>query len=108
MGSVLNKILKLMDLRFTYEHLMCDAFNAKRLDYHFVNAGYYDSAGQYVDEAFAFLLCALINIKNVNESNVIIIDELIERINNARSENNLQISDFDDIIKIIHEKMIVV
>lgn len=59
---------------------MCDAFECERFAYSFVNADHYDGAEKHINSTFAYLLCALINLKTKHHEKEEIINGLIQKI----------------------------
>lgn len=49
-----------MEYRLQFEHLMCAAFDSKRLDFSFVNADYYNADIDKHPEMKAVVVCALL------------------------------------------------
>jgi fructose-1,6-bisphosphatase len=92
-----------MDLRRTFEHLMCDAFNCSRAEYYFANADHFDNAEKHLEETFAFLLCALILVKRQQEDKQVFVDDLINKITDARNSGEYSFELLCEIVQRIHE-----
>lgn len=72
------------DLRLIYEHLMLEAFKCSRASYCFANADVYDTATSRLDEVMAYVLCALVNLRNSSSKPTTnpVLDGLIAKIQN--------------------------
>ena len=73
----------------------------------FCDAGYLDFS-QHLEETFAFVLCALINIKKDEDKQKKIIDNLIQKIIDAmEKKNEVKLSEalVDDILEMLFKKI---
>lgn len=78
------------DLRLVFEHLMKIAFGCKqRRDYYFVDADYYDAMSNHLDATRAYMLSALIVLKNREEKDNPTVDKCIEKLDGGEATEDL-------------------
>ena len=87
---------------------MCDAFECKRLAYYFVSADHYDGAEKHINSTFAYLLCALINLKKKKHEKEEIINGLIQKIEGRICDRlELSVALLDEILDTMVKNSIV-
>ncbi|MBR3443087.1 MAG: hypothetical protein IKG96_05455 [Bacteroidaceae bacterium] len=96
------------DLRMIYEHLMLEAFKCSRASYCFAKADVYDTATSRLDEVMAYVLCALVNLRNSSSKPTTnpVLDGLIAKIQND-SISGWKSEQLDEILNELRTKQII-
>lgn len=90
-------------LRLCYEHLMCDAFNCGNYDYIFTHANNYDGAYKHLEATKAYVLCALINLKQKGTK----VEVLQSLIDNISDNDDFDLNALDEVLISLSNNFIV-
>lgn len=80
-----------MEHKMLFEHLMLDVFKCKRAELFFANSDHYEGAEKHIEETRAFMLCALLCIKETLIQHGL--EDLIQRVGNVDCPTKKQLDE---------------